>query len=113
MRAFRDLPIRHKLTLLLLVIVSVVLLLCSTAFIVNDVRMIKSSMSERVLALAEVMGANSVAALNFNDPATAEEVLTSLRQDPTIVLACTYDSSGKVVATYRAPDARGAPPAEP
>ena len=111
MRSLRDLPIRHKLTLYLLVIVSVVLLLCSTAFVVNDVRLIRSSMRERVLALAEVMGANSAAALSFNDPATAGDVLASLRQDPTIVFACTYDASGKVMATYKAPGATGeAPP---
>src|SRR5439155_954713 len=124
MRAFRDFPIRGKLILLLLVIVGVVLLLCSTAFVVNDMemikssmqkreQMIKSSMQKRVLALAEVLGANTAAALDFNDASGAQKVLASLRQDPTIVLACTYDKDGKVlrddkiVATYKAPRVKG------
>src|SRR5438105_10219690 len=101
MRTFRDFSIRIKLTLLLLVIVSVVLLLCSTAFVVNDVKMIKSSMKEQVSALADVVGANSAAALSFNDSSAAEEVLSSLRQESTIILACTYDKDGKIVAIYK------------
>src|SRR5207249_3516047 len=85
----------------------------STAFVVNDVRMIKSSMTERVSALAEVMGANSAAALSFDDPSTAGEVLASLRQEPTIVSACIYDAAGQVVATYGAAEPGGGLPPAP
>jgi methyl-accepting chemotaxis protein len=112
MRIFHNLSIRWKLTLLLLVIVSVVMLLSSIAFVVNDVSMIKSSMQDQVSVLADVLGANSTAALSLN-PSDAQEVLTSLRLQPDVVLACTYDKEGKIVATYKAAAWEGAPPSAP
>ncbi|MBV9122500.1 MAG: response regulator [Planctomycetes bacterium] len=113
MRGFRDLPIRRKLTLLLLVVVSVVLILCFSAFVFNDVRLIRSSTQDQLSALAEVLGANSAAALSFNDSTTARDVLSSLRLEPSVVLACTYDKEGHAVATYQAPEYKGEPPPQP
>src|SRR5438105_3007711 len=113
MLAFRDFPIGRKLTLLCLVIVSVVLLLCSAAFVVNDLQMIesatqkrelmtRSSMQKRLLGLAEVLGTYSAGALDFIDADASgpQKVLDSLRNESTIVLACTYSKDGRVVAIY-------------
>lgn len=103
MRFFHDLPIRQKLTLLLIVIVSVALLLSTMATLMNDVRTTKSLMAAQYSTLADVLGANSTAALNFQDSGTAEQVLASLSREPTVVFACTYDAQGKVFATYVMP----------
>src|SRR2546427_7647851 len=50
--------------------------------------------------LAEVLGSNSTAALTFNDPAAAREVLQSLSAKEHIMAAGLYRSDGVIFATY-------------
>ncbi len=50
--------------------------------------------------LADVVGKNSTAALNFRDHAAALEVLEALRAEPSLITACLYDSSGILFAQY-------------
>ncbi|MGD9722870.1 MAG: ATP-binding protein [Pirellulales bacterium] len=100
MKPIRDLAINSKLTLLVLLAGGVALLMSSIAFVVNDVRMIRSSMVKQMSTLTEVLGSNSTAALNFDDPKAAADVLMSLKQQPAVELASIYDTSGKVFAAY-------------
>src|SRR5947207_1673469 len=100
MRSFRDVSIKTKVTVLLIGLVSLVLLLVGAGFVINDVRVMKASMTDRLSVLAEVLGANSAVALNFESPADAETVLSSLRHEPAAVFARIYDANGKVFATY-------------
>ena len=101
MKSYKDYSINTKLTLLVLLAGSVTLLLPSIAFVANDVYMIRSSMVKQMSALADVLGANSTAALSFDDPHTATELLTSLQKQPAVEFACIYDASGQVFATYQ------------
>ncbi len=50
--------------------------------------------------LAEVLGSNSTAAVTFNDPAAAREVLQSLSAKQHIMAASLYRSDGSVFAAY-------------
>lgn len=100
MKSYKDLAINTKLTWLVVLAGGVALLLSCIAFVTNDVRMIRSSMIQQLSTLAEVLGSNSTAALNFDDAETANELLTSLRKQPNVELACIYDASGRVFATY-------------
>jgi two-component system, NtrC family, sensor kinase len=104
MKAYKDLAINTKLTLLVVLAGGVALLLSCIAFVTNDVRMIRSSMIQQLSTLAMVLGSNSTAALNFDDPKTAAELLASLRRQPNVELACIYDSKGRVFATYHRGD---------
>jgi signal transduction histidine kinase len=101
MGSFRDASIRTKLTLLMVAVVSVVLLLLCIAFMFNDVRVFRRSLIDQQSAIADVLGANSTAALQFLDQAGADEVLSSLRLEPTVVFACIYDAEGDVFAQYQ------------
>lgn len=101
MPPFRDASIRTKLTLLMVAVVSLVVVLLCIAFMVNDVRVFRASMADQQSALADVLGANSTAALDFADDETGQEVLSSLRLEPTVVFACTYDANGGLFARYR------------
>src|SRR5262249_2572796 len=67
----------------------------------NDIHMLRSSMVQHVGALASVLGAESAAALRFNDRPVGQEVLSSLRQEPSIEFARIYTPTGKVFASYR------------
>jgi len=104
MRSFHDVSIRTKLILLLVGVVSLASLINFGASTISDTRRIKAAMAEHHSVLADVLGVNSTAALNFEAPSSAEEVLSSLRLEPTVSFACTYDAKGAVFATYKAND---------
>ena len=103
---FKNLSINTKLNLLVIMASGVALLLSSVAFVSNDYQMIRDSKVRQLTALANVLGSNSTAALTFDDPSTAAELLSSLRVQPTIQFACLYNARGKVFAKY----VRGASP---
>ena len=113
MRSYKDLAINSKLTLLVVLSGSVALLLSCIAFVTNDVRMIRASMIDQMSTLAEVLGSNSTAALSFDDAKTAGELLTSLKKQPSVELACIYNAAGKVFATYHRGDSVPTIPAAP
>lgn len=113
MKSYRDSSINSKLTLLVLLAGGVAVLLASTAFVTNDVRMIRSSMITQMSTLAQVLGSNSTAALNFEDQETATELLTSLEGQPAVEFACIYDAKGKVFASYHRKTSKFQTPAAP
>jgi signal transduction histidine kinase len=96
----RNASIKRKLTLLLATACTFTSLLCCTAFVWNDVRMIKAQTVQQMSALVSRLGANSVSALLFDDPAVANDVLASLQLEESAEFACTFDATGKIVAYY-------------
>ena len=54
-----------------------------------------------------MVGSNSSAALSFNDPASAQDLLKFLSAEPNIVAACIYDAQGNIFATYLRGDNKG------
>jgi C4-dicarboxylate-specific signal transduction histidine kinase len=101
MRSFKNLSIKAKLNLLVLVSSGAALLLASAVLVFNDARLIGSSKVQQLSALAKVLGANSTAALTFDDPAAARELLSSLNLQPTVQFACLYNAKGQVFAAYQ------------
>jgi diguanylate cyclase (GGDEF)-like protein len=64
----------------------------------------KSSIAQldaRLSTLADIIGQNSTAALDFNDKEAGADVLQALRKEPQIVSACLYDVTGILFAEYR------------
>ncbi len=61
-----------------------------------------SALESQLSALAEVIGSNTTAALEFEDASAAAEALGSLRAQPHIVEACIYTRNGEVLAKYAA-----------
>lgn len=80
---------------------SVALLLTGVALIAYELVAYRSVMTRELMSLADVIGANSAAALTFNDPRAAEETLSALRKDSRITLAAIYTKQGNVFATHR------------
>lgn len=105
MRSYRDFSIKTKLSLLVLLAGSVALALATTCFVINDVAMIRSSTVQVMRSVAELLGSNSTAALDFQDAERANELLSSLRLQPSVAFACLYDTAGKPLATYHRADA--------
>src|SRR5579863_7829701 len=104
MTAYRDLSIKRKLQAIILFTTGVALLLSSAAFLAYDLVTYRSAMKNDLSTLADLIGSNSTAALTFNDPKAAKEILQGLRARPNIVSACTYSDDGRVFTTYHRED---------
>ncbi|TWT37939.1 Sensor histidine kinase TmoS [Posidoniimonas corsicana] len=100
MRPLSDMSIKTKLMLLAMLAVTTAMSVACTAFVANDARLIRQDMAQQVSALANVLGANTTAALKFMDTDAAEQLLASLRMQPLVTSAVLYDSDGNVFATY-------------
>jgi signal transduction histidine kinase/ActR/RegA family two-component response regulator len=100
MRPFRDYAIATKLSIVLLLVGGATLVLCCAAFVTADVAMIHKAEMTQLATLAQVVGDNSKAALDFHDKATAGELLCSLGSQPSIENAFLYDVDGQVLASY-------------
>jgi PAS domain S-box-containing protein len=100
MRWWRDLPIKRKLRLMMTLTSSVTLLVACAAFVIYEWRHFRESTEHDLAALAEIVAANSTAALSFNDQAAARDILASLRDKPHIVGAWVLDTEGKLFAGY-------------
>jgi signal transduction histidine kinase len=84
----------------------VVLLLACGTFLGVEVLTFRQTMISNLSTLAQVIAANSTAALAFDNPDDAKEVLSALTADRHIVAAALYDNSGTLFAKYpdTAPD---------
>lgn len=100
MLSFRNLSLRRKQSLIIMLTSSLALLLACAAFVVFDVLMFRRELVESVSSLAEVVGNNTTAALDFNDPATAAQTLAALRGEPDIDSAHIHTPDGQTFATY-------------
>ena len=99
MHWYQNTSVKTKITLAIS-IACVPVLLAFAAFARNDVRMIKGHLVRQTSTLADTLGANSVTSLLFQDPAVATEVLSSVRLEPSIQFAYTYDDTGRIFARY-------------
>jgi len=100
MRYFRDLSIRHKLTILFMAISGFTALAVSCPMAIYDVMTFKHAMAQNLAALGDVLAGNSTAALTFRDAEAAREVLRALRAEPNVTAACIYTSDDKPFAKY-------------
>ena len=79
----------------------------TASLLVSDNISSRALLQNRLSTLADVVGQNSTAALNFDDPPAAVEVLEALRAEPPVVSACLYDVSGNLFAQYQRPRGAG------
>ena len=103
---YRNLPLKHKLRLLIMATVSGALMLACAALLVYDQIAARESMRHDLEVLAKIFSANSTAALSFNDQPAAEELLSTLQAKQHITFAALFRPDGTVFARYR----RGATP---
>ena len=102
MRLYTRRTINTKLSLLTTIAAGVALSMSCVAFFINNVWMIRAAKVRELSSLASILGSNTTATVEFNDPKTATELLASLRQQSSVEFACLYDGRGKPFATYPA-----------
>ena len=103
MKDLGNISIRWKLTLLIVTISTVSLLLASVAFITSDRINTQQTVSDNLDTMAEIIAANSSAALLFSDAMAAQETLGFLRAQEHIQAAAIYSKDDTVFASYRKP----------
>ncbi|MBN2227444.1 MAG: HAMP domain-containing protein [candidate division Zixibacteria bacterium] len=100
MKALRNMSIKHKLIALILVVTGIVLLLTSIAFVSFDRINYKHEIVRFIDNIAGVIAINSSAAITFNNPTDAQEILASLATLPFIITTTVYTNDGSVLASY-------------
>lgn len=101
MREVQQTSIKRKLTTIIMVITTAILILVCAAFIVNDLFVFKQDMARELTTLAEIIGANCAATLTFRDTVDARAILSVLQTQEHITQACIYLPDGSVFASYK------------
>jgi signal transduction histidine kinase len=97
---FRDYSIAKKLTAMNLLVSAAALLLACAAFFTYDLYTFRVNIVRNLTIQSEIIGANSISALMFNDPESAENTLAALQASPHIFYAGIYDGQGRPFAGY-------------
>jgi len=100
MKNFRDLAVDRKLSLIGMMTCGFALFLAGTAFVTYDVITFRRSMVADLSTLSRIIGANCTAALSFDVPTDATDVLSALEAKPRVVHACVYKEDGQPFALY-------------
>jgi PAS domain S-box-containing protein len=92
--------ISRKLTLMNVVVSAVALLLASGGFCAYDLYSFRLALVRNVSMQAQIIGDNTISALVFNDPQSAEKTLSALRANPNLIYAQIYTRDGQPFAGY-------------
>ncbi|MBC3787912.1 ATP-binding protein [Spirosoma utsteinense] len=99
-RTSKGVPIQRQLMRAMLLTSGLALGLTCTAFFIYEYVTFRQTLKSQLMTLAEIIAANSTAALAFDSAVDAEETLVALRTNRHIVAACLYDKKGKLFAHY-------------
>jgi signal transduction histidine kinase len=97
---FRDYSIAKKLTAMNLLVSATALLLACMAFFTYDLYTFRVNIVRNLSIQSEMIGANTISALVFNDSQSAANTLAALQASPHIFYAEVYDSGGRPFAGY-------------
>ncbi len=110
----KNVSIRDKLNRIIMLTTSVALLLAALGFCLYDLLTFRNNQARELESVAHIIGANSTAALQFQDPASGRETLEALSIDPRVVAAGLYTQDNKIFAAYyRAGKNKVALPSQP
>jgi signal transduction histidine kinase len=104
MRFLRDVSLKRKLMVIIMLTSSVALLLACAAFVTYERAQFRQDMVDDLTVKAELFAEQSTAALTYKDPKTATELLRKLAAQKHIMTACIYKSDGSSFAKYKRAD---------
>src|SRR6188474_2663441 len=92
--------IRAKLLIVVMVTTCASLVLTGLALGAFEFFSHRRTITAEMAAVSEIIGANSTAALAFNDEPAAREILLALKPQREIRMACLYDRDGRLFASF-------------
>jgi len=104
MRRLRDIPIRSKLTLIIMLTSTATVLLAILGLVANDITNMRRTMAEDLGTLADIIGANSAAAIVFGDTRSVQETLGFLHSQPQVLSAAIAGPEGEPLGRYTQED---------
>ncbi|HEX5757739.1 MAG TPA: CHASE sensor domain-containing protein, partial [Thermoanaerobaculia bacterium] len=104
------LSIPRQLTAITMATCSAALLLACAAFVLHDVVSFRRLLVRQVSTLAEIVGANSGAAILAGDAAAARAHLAALAAEEDLHWAALYTADGRLLARWARPGAGRAGP---
>ena len=113
MKWFRDVSVKRKLTLVILLSSFTVLLLACISLVAYEVSTFRAGMAQDMTVLADVLGSNSTGALAFENQKDATDTLSSLKAESHVVAAAIYNKDGNRFADYIRAGATAEFPAAP
>lgn len=101
MAGIRDFSIKNKLVLMQVFTSVTVLGLCFAAFVITDVQGYKERKVLSTILFAQVIGTNTISAIQFLDNDAAAKILSDLQKvESDVMNASIIDNSGNVFANY-------------
>lgn len=96
----RNVPIRHKMMLITMVITTIALSFACIILIIYEVVNFKKKIGDQLLSVAEIIGEHNTAAITFMDAQAAKASLNSLKINKNVIVSCIYLKNGDLFATY-------------
>jgi PAS domain S-box-containing protein len=100
MPILRNMTIKYKLILIIMLTCITGLVLAGAAFIGWEWSVLRNNMVQNVSTQAEMIAENCKAALTFRDAEDAKKTLQALHVEPSIVFGGVYAKDNKLFATY-------------
>ncbi len=100
MRIFKDLSIRYKLVLVILVVTTVTLLIGFSLIITFNIKTYEDLITNKLTVVVRNVGYNCIPALDFSDKLYAKKYLANMSTIPEVVNARLYDYQDNLFASY-------------
>jgi signal transduction histidine kinase len=113
MRKVGSYPISKRLTGMNLLVSGTALLLACAAFFGYDIVSYRASIVRGLSIQAQIVASNSISAIVFNDPHSAEVTLSAFRASPHVISAEIYTLEGQPFAGYWRDNENHVPPPAP
>jgi signal transduction histidine kinase/DNA-binding response OmpR family regulator len=96
----KNLAIRRKLVFIVMFACSLTVLLATIGLMAYDMASFREAMARDLQIKAKIIGANTAAALSFEDPSGAMEVLRAFNEDNQVTASAVYDKRGALFAKW-------------
>jgi signal transduction histidine kinase/ActR/RegA family two-component response regulator len=113
MRFFRNMPVKKKLTIVIMLPSLLILLFGSSVFFIRDMASFRHQQSQQLTTLAKLLGSSCTPALLRQNHREAVKILGGLGSKPNILFAGLYDETGQLFAHYQRADRIGLPSPPP
>lgn len=100
MKPFKDRPIKSKLTIFILLSTFLAVSALSSVFMLQRYTTFKSQISDEFTTITKIIADRSNAAILFEDQSALSETLASLALHSDVLIACTYNLTGDLLASY-------------
>jgi signal transduction histidine kinase len=97
----KERTITKKLTRMNMLVSGAALLMACLSFVTYDLFTFREAIARNLSIQARVAGSNSVTALVFSDPHSAENTLSALKAAPNVMSAGIYSLNGQLFASYQ------------